>query len=80
MGEGGPRPTRKNYKINDYRFTLRDFIQFCDGFMFQLIQIFAKWCSGPPEKFKQFNYRSILRDFKQFFNDFSFWRFQKWHT
>jgi len=30
-------------------FILLDFIKFCVGFRFRLIQILAKWCSGPPE-------------------------------
>jgi len=32
MSWGGPRPTRKNLKINDCRSILRDFKQFCCDF------------------------------------------------
>jgi len=77
---GGAIHGKKIKKINDYRSTLRDFIQLCVSFRFRLIQISAKWCSGPPKKIKLFNYMSILRVFKQFFNVYSFPRFQKWHT
>jgi len=43
---------KKLKKINDHKSPLRDFMQFCVGFRFRIVQIPAKWCSCPPEKFK----------------------------
>jgi len=47
MGWGGQRPTRKNKKINDLRSILRNFIQFCVGYRYRLIEVLASAVAHP---------------------------------